>query len=528
MVREGFDPKAFVKDDLPKSRWDIKIEDFGPGLSYDHGVFDNSSVHSLPPFLDGINVDHDVNVNVWNHTTMEVLKNILRGYDLPDGSKALGLEELSKRKIHPEYTYANKKQQSGFAAEVISTAKENLEAKAKDTKVTTYRADDRPDLYPKNDPYVDKIRVDNKTGKIIERIQTKFVGKNAKECFSKLRSKKYDKYFEDGKVDKIEIPKEFYDDIKKMIPEKIEGLEKQLEHVKDDPDPGKAEGIRKQIDKCKKIDSMLEKSNTTSEEALFAREHPRRYVGKMMGKEAVKQGNKAGMESGAFAAGLTATISTVDNVQKFMNHELTAQEAVLDIAKDTGMAGAAAYGTTFVSTAVSSVMSSSSQELIQSVASSGVPGIAISFGIDTYDSVIDFAQGNINSYELAYDLGESAVHIAGSMAGAELASNVGAVIGGTVGSVIPGAGTAAGMAVGKAAGYGVGVVGGMVGCALASEAYVTAVEAGVEGAGILAENAKASAEKAVSLVKENAPEKVNDIRKAVNEYAGKFSLPFSI
>ena len=80
----------------------------------------------------------------------------------------------------------------------------------------------------------------------------------------------------------------------------------------------------------------------------------------------------------------------------------------------------------------------------------------------------------------------------------------------------------------KAAGYGVGMVGGMVGCAIASEAYATAVEFGTENAGLLAEKAKSAAEGTIQLVKENAPERVDDVRNAVNKYAAKFNLPFSV
>ena len=87
----------------------------------------------------------------------DTLSNIFHGTELSDGTHALGLDELYHHKINPQYAYSNLKQQAGFAAEIISTAKENLEAKVKGKEVTTYRADDRPDLFPKNDQYVDKI-----------------------------------------------------------------------------------------------------------------------------------------------------------------------------------------------------------------------------------------------------------------------------------------------------------------------------------------------------------------------------------
>lgn len=447
-----------------------------------------------------------------------------------DGTRALTLSELSTWQLDPASPYydINLKQQAGFAAEILSTAKDNIIAEALGKDVTTYTPGEKPGYFSNNDPYVDKFRVNNKTGEVVERVQVKFVGNDADGCLKKLVSNKYEKYLNDGKVDKIEVPKDYYDDIKRMIPDKISELEKQLERVKADGKTEVADKIEKRIAKYKKVDEMLEKSNTTRQEAIDARLNPDKYMKKIFANKTLVESNKAGLESGAFAAGLTAAVSTYDNVQKYMDGKITAQEAALDIVKDTGTAGALGYGTAFVSTAVTSVMSESSHELIQTIAGSGAPGIVISFGIDTYDSVIDYAQGKIDASQLAYDLGEGAAHIGGAMLGAEAASNVGMAIGGAVGSVVPGAGTAAGMVVGKVAGYGIGMVGGMVGCALASEAYATAVEFGAENAGVLAEKAKVAAQGTIELAKVHAPEKVADIRNAVNEYASKFNLPFSV
>ena len=86
----------------------------------------------------------------------------------------------------------------------------------------------------------------------------KFVGDNADKCFKKLMGKDFDKYFNDGKVDKMEIPKDFYDGVKNKIPEEIEKLEKQLQKVKE---LGKEEEVLKKekaIDRLNKMDQMLE------------------------------------------------------------------------------------------------------------------------------------------------------------------------------------------------------------------------------------------------------------------------------
>ena len=171
---------------------------------------------------------------------------------------------------------------------------------------------------------------------------------------------------------------------------------------------------------------------------------------------------------------------------------------------DTGAAGGIAYGTAFVSTAISQSMSSSSQQLIKSLGKSGVPAAVISFGVQSYDSVIDYAEGVIDGKQLAYDLGENAAQVGGSIAGAALA-------GAAVGSVVPGAGTAVG--------FGVGMVGGMIGCAVASEAYASAVEFGSEHAGVLADKAQEMANHTVDLAKDIVPDKVGNIVASLNNYA---------
>ena len=134
---------------------------------------------------------------------MSSAQQMYNGITYEDGFKTLGLKDIGDWKVNKDYKAQNIKQHSGYAAEVIGTTKENLIAEKNGTGVKTYRADDRPDLFQKNDQYVDKIRVDSNGN--MERIQVKFVGKDASECLSKLASKDFDKYFNDGKVDKMEI-----------------------------------------------------------------------------------------------------------------------------------------------------------------------------------------------------------------------------------------------------------------------------------------------------------------------------------
>ena len=465
---------------------------------------------------------------------VDTIKRMYYGSD-SEGIKTLGLEDISHWKLNPEYRQQNVEQQSGYVAEVISTAKENIIAQKEGTGITTYRADDRPDLYHKNDQYVDKVRIDA-DGKIVDRVQTKFVGNDGRSCLQKLESKDFDKYFSDGKVDKMEIPSDYYDQIKeeKLIEKKIEGLEKQVERLKVDGKSDIAANKQARIDKLKKIDEMLERSTVSSDEAKYARLHPKRYTRKLFVPDNVKMAHEMGKETGLQAAGITAVSSTVDNIRSVYSGDKTIAKACEDVAADTGKAGALGYGTGFVSSAIANAMSGSSHELLKSVSKTGIPAAAVSFTMESFDSVSDFAQGTIDGKQLAVDLGENAAGISGNMAGSAIGSTVGAATGaaagGVVGSVVaPGVGTAAGMTIGGKVGGAVGgIAGGMIGYAVTTQAYRTAVVYEPEQAVELADKAKGYATETIESVKQFSPDKVEIVKDSINAFASANSLPFQL
>ena len=220
---------------------------------------------------------------------------------------------------------------------------------------------------------------------------------------------------------------------------------------------------------------------------------------------------EVGRKQGIEAATITCAISTVDNVILFIDGEVTADEMAVNIAKDTGTAGAVAYGSGFVSKGIAMSMNQSSNQLIQSLANSNVPVAVVSYGVATYGSVVDYAQGKIDLTELAYDMGNNAVGVTGSMMGAQY----GAVVG-QAAIPVPGVGAAAGA-----------LVGGMVGYAVASEAYCTAVEYGSKGAEVLADKAKQIGKATIEYAEENVPKEAASIKTAINDFASQNKLPFS-
>ena len=226
-------------------------------------------------------------------------------------------------------------------------------------------------------------------------------------------------------------------------------------------------------------------------------------------KERFGTANEVGLKSGVVAAGI---------ISACVNGEISGEEAAIEIVKDTTVASGIAYGTAFVSTAVSESMKGSSKALLQRVGNSCLPAAAAVFAVDSADSIIDYAKGEIDGDELSYELGDSASSVAGGFVGGSAGAKIGAVVGT---AIAPGVGSVTGIVVG-------GVVGGVVGTVVASEAYVTAVEVGTEGAKFLAEKAESLTKDTVELVKENMPEKLNEVQSAFNDFAKSCNLSFRV
>jgi len=226
-------------------------------------------------------------------------------------------------------------------------------------------------------------------------------------------------------------------------------------------------------------------------------------------------------EYGTTAAAMAFAVSTVDNVTAFVSNEISAEDMVFNIAKETGVAGAIGYGTGFITSEVQSLMLSSGHELIQSLGDAGVAASVINFGVQSFDSISAFASGEIDAEELFYDLGENAAGIAGSTLGSAGATAIATAI--TAGATAGTAATAA--AVGSVA---LGLAGGMAGCAVAGMAYSTAVQHTPEIAGALATKAQDIATSTYELAKAEVPAKAELVRDSINKFANTNNLPFSV
>ena len=231
----------------------------------------------------------------------------------------------------------------------------------------------------------------------------------------------------------------------------------------------------------------------------------------------IKPYHDTGVQVGAAVAAATFVNSTVENTTLLYKGEISAEEMATNIVKDTAQGGLAGYGTGFISSAIADQMKNSSHELIKSVGNIHVPGEAVAFAVMSFDSVVDYAQGEISGQELAYDLGDNAAAIVGGKVGMALATTGAAAVV-----------AAAPVAVPTVAVVSVGVLGSMVGTAVATEIYQTAMTTDYEHIEQYAGTVKEYASQAIENVKEFAPQHVDDIKASLNQFATNVNLPFSL
>lgn len=360
------------------------------------------------------------------------------------------LKSISESKTHPDYKDQNIKQQSGYSAEVKATAKENAEKAIKGEKTRTTRTDDMKtqsdgkgeSVGGKNDQLYDLAEVDE-NGNYIEGSgrQLKFVGSNADECADKLLSKKYDKY-RDADVE-IEVASDHYDEVKNKLTEKSEKLSKQIEDAEKKGDTERANKLKKNKERVDKTNKNLRKSKVSSEEAKFAREHPVLSTA----VDTVKVANRAGLEAAGQSALIGGSISIIKNTVSLLKGDEEPEDALKNIAKDTGSAAASGYTISFFGSIVKGAMQNSKSDKLQVLSKTNVPTQIVTAVIDIGKTMGRYFKGDISGIECLEQLGEGGV--------TKIAGSLGFLVGQTA-IPIPVVG---------------GMIGSMVGYAIASASY---------------------------------------------------------
>lgn len=357
------------------------------------------------------------------------------------------LEEISKRKINPNYINQNINQQAGYSAEIKEQARVNEHNILAGKRERIVQYDDLSsvqkaqikNLYPnyatpkKNHEIVDYASVDEKGNVIPGTLtQNKFVGRNGAECFEKFLSKDYDKYLKNGM--KMEIPKDFFGDFQKEANIKIKSLESHIAKQKSFGDFQKAAKLEERLQKCKTIKAHTRPARVAKGEAIEARLNPNLSTA----KDVTSISHQAGMNAAQTGALIGGGVSLVTNVYECIANGKDPIKAIKHTAIATLKGGVLSYGSAFASSSLGGLMQSSANRIIQSLGKGSVPAMIVGAGVVNCKVLIDYFRGKINESELLKQLGKANTTLvsSGAMAVAGQALIPIPVVGGFVGAIL--------------------------------------------------------------------------------------------
>ena len=437
---------------------------------------------------------------------MDTVQNMYAGSDT-DGNHLLGLKDMNDWNLHPDYIEQNIRQQAGYAAEVISTAKDNLISLAENKGITTYRTADRLDLFEKYGRYTDKIRM-NQNGDVVDRIKVKFAGKDAASCLGKLLSKSCVGHIMGDRISRIEIPKEFYEQIKneKMLEGKLASLRQQLAKV---TELGKTEvmkSLQEQIDSIIKLSGMLEGSTATIAEAIFSRKNPFGYAAGILQEKVNLPDMKEGLEAVLDIAESTIFKTVLDNIPVIMAGAFNPKELFKELGYNFGMSAGLYLVNALIKPEVSKAMSEDTHNLISLDQKAEINPQLVKFGTALHDLIAGFMGEGLNLAELGPKIAELAIDIYGSKA---------VVSEGTEELIrIPEAGTDYAK-----------LIGGLVNVGLASEAYKTAENTNPGAAYEFLEAASKDSRQILIFVRDHMSEISQIVQLVMNLYLEKSGVP---
>ncbi|MGL2902186.1 hypothetical protein ACQKA0_07485 [Helicobacter pylori] len=361
------------------------------------------------------------------------------------------LEEISKRKINPKYSNQNTNQQAGYSAEIKEQTRVNDHNILAGKRERIVQYDDLSsekkaqvkNLCPnyatpsKNHELVDYVSVDEK-GNVIPgtAVQSKFVGRNGEECFKKLLSKDYKKYFENGA--KMKIARNHYGDFQRAVNTRIKSLESQIAKQKGLGDFQKAAILEKELQKCKTIKSHTRPTSATKSEAIEARLNPNLSTA----KDVVSISHQAGMNVAQTGALIGGGVSLITNIYECIANGKDPIKALKHTAIATLKGGALSYGSAFASSSLGDLMQSSANKVIQSLGKGSLPAMFVGACVANATILGRYFSGKIDKTELLKQLGKANATLvsSGAMAVAGQAlipiPVVGALVGGFVGAIL--------------------------------------------------------------------------------------------
>ncbi|WP_283524747.1 hypothetical protein [Helicobacter pylori] len=326
------------------------------------------------------------------------------------------LEEISKRKVNPNYIKQNINQQAGYSAEIKEQAHVNAHniLAGKRERIVQYdnlssgQKAQVKKLFPnyatpsKNHEIVDYISVDEKENVIPGTLtQSKFVGRNGAECFEKFLSKDYKKYFENGA--KMKIARNHYGDFQRAVNTRIKSLESQIVKQKGLGNFQKAAHLEEKRQYCKTIKAHTRPARVAKGEAIEARLNPNLSTA----KDVTRVSHQAGMNVAQTGALIGGGVSAITNIYECIANGKDPMKALKHTLVATAKGGALSYGSAFASSSLGGLMQSSANKIIQSLGKGSVPAMIVGACVANATILGRYFSGKIDKTELLKQIGKA-------------------------------------------------------------------------------------------------------------------------
>ncbi|WP_353218965.1 hypothetical protein [Salinisphaera sp. S4-8] len=373
-------------------------------------------------------------INLHGEASAEFVKSY-RGVDRHTGEVfARGHKKISQYKINERYRSSNLKQQAGFSAEEAASARYNARQILDGKPERMVRTEDAG--FGANDPVNDHVKT--VSGRAIpgSGSQMKFVD-NVDVLLQKIAkghgggANDLSRYLNnplDLPSDQVAYAKALCDDQSALLHEQANNLEQKGETEL-------AQRKRDQAENYQTVKKNIQDSGVSREEALEYRERPKIATAKDIGRVS----HRAGLKGAQLGAALGGGVAVVTNFILVASGEKTLDAACKDCAAATLKAAVTGYATAFTGAAIAGLMRQAASEGMRRLASTNLPGMAITVCVSLAESTKRLVTGAISFDQFVEDIGESGSSLlaAGALAAAGQMlipiPVVGAVIGGMVG-----------------------------------------------------------------------------------------------
>ena len=345
-------------------------------------------------------------------------------------SKSLQSVSAERLSSDPLERQRNIKQQAGFSAEVLDTAKRNANAKLAGQNIHYSRIDDVPG-HSVNETAYDVAAFDNSGNEIPgSAAQMKFIKSNPKALVNELTGNAFRKKYPHGSY---MVASDDYDAVIGLLDEKAQKLQIQLDRAKQIGSSAKIADLSDKLEYTQKVRNNLKRSELTRNEAIQARLHPLNTSA----KEVLKIGNSVGVKCATNAGAISGALSLVKNVDKVIEGEMTASDAAVEVSKDTAKAAAKGYIIGQGNTVLSAALKNSSKKVLRTLGKCNAPAYAINMTISILDNLYRFSKGKLTSEQCIDEIARSGTGLVGSTAGGAIGT-IGGPLGAIIGSLIGG------------------------------------------------------------------------------------------